>query len=182
MKTPVRLAMMSGAMLATANAVHASEVTLSGLFDTSLTYVWNANADGRNLAGLESVRRGTPALGRQDDALAAVAWPSCASGSERGGPTRRVTKISCSDQVREASCRYDRKRDGQRPFQTTQAGRCRTARHALGPDTSSAGPFFVAFPTIRALNFAEGTGNYAFLHTGSDCRSDARHSRSARRA
>ncbi len=52
MKTPVRLAMMSGALLATAHAAHAAEVTLYGLFDTSLTYVWNANADGKNLVGL----------------------------------------------------------------------------------------------------------------------------------
>ncbi|POM16107.1 Outer membrane porin protein [Burkholderia cepacia] len=52
MKTPVRLAMMSGAMLTAAQAAHASEVTLYGLFDTSLTYVWNADANGRNLVGL----------------------------------------------------------------------------------------------------------------------------------
>ncbi|WP_321939649.1 porin [Burkholderia cepacia] len=52
MKTPVRLAMMSGAMLTAAHAAHASEVTLYGLFDTSLTYVWNADANGRNLVGL----------------------------------------------------------------------------------------------------------------------------------
>ncbi|KEZ04438.1 porin [Burkholderia sp. MSh2] len=52
MKTPVRLAMMSGALLATAQAAHAAEVSLYGLFDTSLTYVWNAGADGGNLVGL----------------------------------------------------------------------------------------------------------------------------------
>ncbi|WP_175775956.1 porin [Burkholderia anthina] len=52
MKTPVRLVVMSSALLTTAHAAHASEVSLYGLFDTSLTYVWNANADGKNLAAV----------------------------------------------------------------------------------------------------------------------------------
>lgn len=52
MNNPVRLVMMSGALLTTAHAAHATEVMLYGLFDTSLTYVWNADAQGKNLVGL----------------------------------------------------------------------------------------------------------------------------------
>ncbi|MGS0891930.1 porin [Burkholderia stagnalis] len=52
MNTPVRLLVLSGTLVTIGQSAQAFEVSLYGLFDTSLTYVWNANADGGNMAGL----------------------------------------------------------------------------------------------------------------------------------
>lgn len=53
-----------------------------------------------------------------------------------------MTKISCSDQVHDASHRYDRNGSGPCPFPPTQRVAAARHDHALGPDSSSTGLFF----------------------------------------
>ncbi|WP_342705820.1 hypothetical protein OHZ10_22390 [Burkholderia arboris] len=65
-----------------------------------------------------------------------------------------MTKISCSDQVHDASRRYDRNGNGPRPFPPTQRVDAARHDHALGPGSSSAGPFFAS----RAGTWARGRG------------------------
>ena len=127
---------------------------------------------GRRVAARE---RGTAHAGRWTRTTGIVN-PSAAAHAHC------VTKISCSDQVHDASHRYDRNGSGPCPFLPTQRVAAARHDHALGPDSSSAGPFFYACPTITAGNCAAGTRTDAFSRTGSDCRTGARHSRPARQA
>lgn len=52
MNNSLRFLMLSGTFFTISQAARASEVTLYGLFDTSLSFVWNANAEGKHLVGL----------------------------------------------------------------------------------------------------------------------------------
>ncbi|EPZ87938.1 hypothetical protein BURCENK562V_C2716 [Burkholderia cenocepacia K56-2Valvano] len=53
-----------------------------------------------------------------------------------------MTQISCSDQVRDASRRYDRNGSGPCPFPSTQRVAAARHDHALGPGSPSTGLFF----------------------------------------